>query len=190
MFASSIAMPDNSGVYYWELQNKTATGIGVCSVNSKLHDWTTPDRNTLTIDNGTVILDGVLTSGAWTNGTNGLNQVYGCQYDNTRRVRFTVSGAVPTYSGVTPVGDNEFDIPADWGDNYAIGTAAAASGFVTINYGQQPFLHQTDGTLSLQSNQLPTATIPNGLPNSGRLLDRVQVVSRLQPTTWTPPYNG
>ena len=167
MFASTLAMPNGTGIYYWELQNQTATGgIGVCSVNSRLRDFDIADENTLITDNGTVVLNGTVNSGAWNNGAfgGGLNQVYGCQYNsNTRRVRFYLGGQQPTYSGVVPVGDNEFDVPAAWGDVYAMGTAAAASGSVSINYGQQAgFLFQPAGTVALQTQNLPEVKIRNG----------------------------
>lgn len=166
MFTSTVAMPDGTGIYYWEVANGSATGgIGVCSVESQLRDFDIVDDNTLITDNGTVVVNGTLTASAWNNGSfgNGLNQIYGCQYDsNTRRVRFYVTGSDPTYTGITTVGTNEIEVPASWGDVYAVGLAAAAAGNVSVNFGQHAFIHQPAGTVAVQTRNLPDPSIKDG----------------------------
>jgi hypothetical protein len=99
---------------------------------------------------------GIFAQTAWTGATYSANDVAGLTYNGSTGV---ITGFVNGVQAGT--------FTADTGINRVIGWMAPPQNITVMdfNYGQQPFIHQPVGTVALQTQKLPAATIANGRDN-------------------------
>ena len=144
------------GRSYWEVRvvNNSSTQIGICRI-----DNFQPTTNNYSTSNGCIITPngnlynfGTLTAGG--SFTYAAGDVIGFDYNPANnRLTFTRNGG---NAFTVTLGETHLMVPLHAGDT---------TGQITVNFGQQPFLHRpaalTDDN-NVQTQNLPAATIRNG----------------------------
>ena len=152
-FASIAISADDTNTYYMEFSSPQASGgyPGAFIAQVGANPWWT-DGLIWSAQSNAVSYN-LVTQTPWTGATYTANAVAGFSYNGS-------TGVITGYVDGVEAGT----FTADTGIDRVFGVLAPPQNITVMdfNYGQRPFVHQPDGTVALQTQNLPAAPIANG----------------------------